>query len=192
MKIIDAPRIELLYAQDNLVIPCEKGQISELQRVLDDVGKIDRNKDYEVVIRRKKRRRSLNANNYSWVLTDQLADKLNITKDECHRLMLTRYGQTAKDKNGNNLIISALATIPQDALIETLGYIAPIKSGWVGSKEFIHYRILKGSSEFDTKEMSIFLDGIISECKEQGIETATPDELARMKAMWGEKKDGNY
>ena len=41
-----------------------------------------------------------------------------------------------------------------------------------------------GSSTFDTKEMSVFLDGIVSECKELGIETATPDELERMKQKW--------
>jgi hypothetical protein len=32
----------------------------------------------------------------------------------------------------------------------------------------------------DTKEMSILIDGIVSEAKEMGIETLTPDELARI------------
>mgnify|MGYP002522713106 CR=1 FL=1 len=41
-----------------------------------------------------------------------------------------------------------------------------------------------GSSHYDTKEMSDFIDGIVSEAEELGIETETPDELARLKAVW--------
>jgi hypothetical protein len=36
--------------------------------------------------------------------------------------------------------------------------------------------------------MSIFVDGIVSECKELGIPTDTPDEIARIKAAWGKEK----
>ena len=149
-----------------------------------------RNDDLRVYFEPIRRKRSLNANKYSWALSDQLADALRISKDECHRLMLERYGQTAKDENGNNIIISALATISPEELMARFGYIAPVKThGWVGNKEFIHYRVLKGSHEFDTREMSIFIDGIISECKEQDIETCTPDELERMKATWKGKDE---
>ena len=42
------------------------------------------------------------------------------------------------------------------------------------------YTVLAGSSTYDTKEMSELINGLVSECKEQGIETLTPDELARM------------
>lgn len=46
------------------------------------------------------------------------------------------------------------------------------------------YAKLKGTSEYDTKEMSRFIDGIVSEAKELGIETLPPDEVARMKREW--------
>jgi hypothetical protein len=29
---------------------------------------------------------------------------------------------------------------------------------------------------------------LIDECKEQGIETDTPEEIARLKALWGKEK----
>jgi hypothetical protein len=51
------------------------------------------------------------------------------------------------------------------------------------------YLLLKGSHELNTKDMSILLDGIISECHECGVETATPEEIIRMKAMWGMEYD---
>jgi hypothetical protein len=44
--------------------------------------------------------------------------------------------------------------------------------------------VYKGSSEFDTREMSIFIDGIVSEAKVMGIQTETPDQIAKMKALW--------
>jgi hypothetical protein len=37
---------------------------------------------------------------------------------------------------------------------------------------------------YDTKEMSVLIDGIVSEAKELGIETLTPDELERIKSAW--------
>ena len=49
------------------------------------------------------------------------------------------------------------------------------------------YMMLKGSSEYDTKEMSHLIDGLVSECKEMGIETLPPEELERMMAAYGKK-----
>ena len=55
---------------------------------------------------------------------------------------------------------------------------------FLNGKEFTHYKIYKGSSEFDTKEMSIFIDGIVQEATQLGIETRTPSELALLKSEW--------
>lgn len=46
--------------------------------------------------------------------------------------------------------------------------------------------MLAGSSTYDTKEMSELINGLVTECKEQGIETLPPDELARMMAEYEE------
>jgi hypothetical protein len=47
-----------------------------------------------------------------------------------------------------------------------------------------YYRFWVGSSNYNTKEMSIFIDGLVSECKEQGIETMTPAEIESMMKEW--------
>ena len=47
------------------------------------------------------------------------------------------------------------------------------------------YKIYRGSHTYDTKEMSVLIDGTVMEAKELGIETMTPAELAEMKARWG-------
>lgn len=43
----------------------------------------------------------------------------------------------------------------------------------------------RGSSTFNQKEMSQLIDMVVQDCKEQGVETATPNELERMKQEWG-------
>ena len=42
-----------------------------------------------------------------------------------------------------------------------------------------------GSSTYDTREMSVLIDGVVSECKELDIETISPTELREMKERWG-------
>ena len=36
--------------------------------------------------------------------------------------------------------------------------------------------MMSGSSTYDTKEMSVLINGLVTECKEQGIETLPPDD----------------
>ena len=48
----------------------------------------------------------------------------------------------------------------------------------------IEVQVYFGSSTFNTKEMSVFLDGIVRECKDLEIETYTPDMLERLKQQW--------
>jgi hypothetical protein len=47
------------------------------------------------------------------------------------------------------------------------------------------YKIYRGSHTYDTKEMSLLIDGTVADAKELGIETATPDEIRQMKERWG-------
>jgi hypothetical protein len=53
--------------------------------------------------------------------------------------------------------------------------------------KFTAYLMIKGTSEYNVAEMQKFLNMVVLEAKELGIETATPDEIARMNALWGEK-----
>ena len=43
-----------------------------------------------------------------------------------------------------------------------------------------------GSSTYDSAQMSRLLDLIVYDCKIQGIQTDTPEEIAKLKALWGE------
>lgn len=43
-----------------------------------------------------------------------------------------------------------------------------------------------GSSTYDTEQMSRLITSVVDECKEQGIETRTPEEIANLLSLWGE------
>ena len=131
----------------------------------------DRGKIFE--IKEKKRRRSLNANAYAWTLIGKLADALRISKDHCYLLMLKRYGQSE--------MVSVVSEIDVRGYFK---YYEAVGETELQGKNFTHYRVFKGSSEYDTREMSILVDGIVSECHEVGIETMTPSELAKLKELW--------
>lgn len=143
-------------------------------------------KPHEIEIREIKKKRSLNANNYSWALTDKLSDKLivcgvKLSKEQMHAEMIFRYGQVALDDNGEQVVYS---TAQEAKLPEFFPYAKAIRESELNGKTFTHYRIYRGSHTYNTKEMSIFISGIVEECKEQGIETMTPAELALLKEAW--------
>ena len=131
----------------------------------------DREKVFE--IKEHKEKRSLNANAYAWSLITKIADALRTSKEECYLEMLKRYGQSE--------IVSVLSEINVEGYFK---YYEPIATATLQGKEFTHYKIYKGSSEYDTREMSILIDGIVSEAKELGIETIPPNEIERLKTMW--------
>lgn len=55
----------------------------------------------------------------------------------------------------------------------------------IDDTEYVKGLAYFGSSTYNTKEMSVLIDSIVCEAKELGIETATPEELERMKREWG-------
>ena len=54
-------------------------------------------------------------------------------------------------------------------------------------KDVYFYRIYRGSHTYNSAEMAKLIEGTVQECKAQDIETATPDELAKMQALWSER-----
>ena len=134
-----------------------------------------------VTAKKYRKKRSLDANAYSWVLLDKMAKALGSTSEEVYEEMLRRYGYPLYDEDEKPVIISLKAGTDISALDIHLKLIG---EGHVQDKLFKHYKVIRGQSTYDTKEMSTFIDGIVSEAKELGIETLTPTELERIKAAW--------
>lgn len=151
--------------------------------MIDDTGKIDKflplifrlDKDtvYDVKIDKHREKRSLNANAYFWKLVTEIGNVLNKSKEEVYLQMLIDYGQSE--------MVSILSEI------DVKGYFKYYKlagTSILNGKEFNHYKIYKGSSEYDTKEMSILLNGVVQEAKNLGIKTKDDIELERLVEEW--------
>ena len=150
-----------------LTLSLAPNHIEEMNRLKDEklAVKIDKHRN----------RRSVNANAYAWVLINKIAEKMHMSKDYVYQLMLKRYGQ--------GTVISVLTEKLPDVQRE-LDYWEIHGYGKVNGREFTHIRFWVGSSKYNTKEMSVFIDGIVDEAREQGIETMTPDELSKMVGEW--------
>lgn len=142
-----------------------------------------REKELSVIAKQYRQKRSLDANAYYWLLLSKLADAVRISKTRAHNIMLRRYGQP-EVVDGQSIYVIVPDTLDGEnrALEADTYHLKPtseVKIGVDGTM-FRTYRMLRGSSTYDTKEMSILIDGLVSECKEIGIETLTPDEIKRM------------
>ena len=142
----------------------------------------DELKDAElnIDIKRYRKKRSLDANAYCWVLCSQMAQKLETSKEEVYEQMIQRYSEFDRDEDGY-ITVTMLDRIPIDKLG---GHWRAINH----QDGFTSYMRLVGSSEMNTEQMAHLLDGIVSEAKELGIETETPEEIERIKMLWQEKQ----
>lgn len=134
------------------------------KELLSYLWQLDKEKKYE--IKEWKKKRSLNSNSYAWVLITKIGNELRKSKEEVYLQMLKDYGQSE--------VVSILSSIDPVGYFK---YYEKIGIGEINNKSFTHYKIYKGSSEFDSKEMSIFIDGIVQECRALGIETLDEMEI---------------
>lgn len=160
------------FASRRITLMLTVNEDAAAKNLYDDLHEADK---LSIKIDKYREKRSLNANAYAWKLLTEIANVVRSSKDEVYLEMLKRYGQSE--------IISVLAHIP---IGEYVKYCEEAGESKLNGKLFKHYKVYKGSSEFDSREMSIFLDGVVSEAKEMGIQTMTPDEVARLKSLWGD------
>lgn len=124
-------------------------------------------------IERKKKKRSTDANALFWKLCTEIANVLRTDKDSIYIDMLKRYGQSE--------IVSVRSEINVKGYFK---YYDVFGKGYVNGKEFTHYKVFKGSSEYDTREMSILIDGIMDEAKNLDIDVISESEKALLLEEW--------
>ena len=129
----------------------------------------------------KRNKRSLDANAYFHLLVGKIADAMKPpeSKTKVKNLLICRYGQPLYIDEKPAIIKTQVP--PEVMEQQTLLHLEPCGCKTENGLELFYYHIFRGSHEYDTKEMATLIDGTISEAKELGIETLTPDELERLK-----------
>lgn len=141
---------------------------------IEDIKKL-RGCDISLEIKKWRNKRSLDANAYAWVLISEMAVKLEKSKEEIYLQMLKDYGVS--------LVVSVKSEEDIEKIEKAFKYYEPFGSGVVGEKQFTHYKIYIGSSNYDTKEMSIFIKGIVQEAEQLGIPTLTENEIMQLEGI---------
>ena len=159
-------------AEGKPLVTLEINERAFAMQLMDDLNLVDK---LSIKIDQYREMRSTRANAYAWALIGKIADKLRQNKDDIYLQMLRRYGQSD--------FVSVRADIPVRHYFK---YYEEAGESTLNGKLFKHYRVFKGSSEMDTKEMSIFIDGIVTEAKDLNIPTDTPEQIAKMKSLWRE------
>lgn len=130
---------------------------------------LDDTKIYEV--KEYKEKRNLDQNAKYWKLLNELALTLKIGVEELHFKMLKDYSQRYEILVPKNIKLRGIEYYEKKSKI--------IRNG----QEFIVYQIFTPSHELNTREFALLLQGLCDECKEQGIETLSPNELKKLEEM---------
>lgn len=151
------------------------------ESVLKEIEKL-KNSKLSIQVKKYRKKRSLDANAYLWVLCSKLAIVHETSKDEIYEEMLQKYGELYQDDEGNYIIITLRADIDTSKIDGHWKYYKSSADG-----KFKSYLMIKGTSQYDSLEMSRFVDMVVQEAKDDGIDVLPPDELERIKALWGVK-----
>lgn len=153
----------------------DEGNISEIDNL--------NGKKLRIVVKPYREKRSLNSNGYAWHLMQEIAEKVGSTKDEVYLNMLQRYSRAFTHMIVHPEVIPRLSE--QYRVVRDLGEVKV--NGQIGHQVQVYF----GSSTFDTKEMSVFLDGIIDECRGLGIDIIPNSDIDRLKEEWDKERKKN-
>lgn len=136
------------------------------------VDAVKQGKTYTVEIKEYRKKRSLNQNDMYWSVLTSFAEVLNISNARAHNLLLRRYGQLERYEDKPVYVVLPDTEEAEKRADEAESYhlkpTSQVKEGKDGQM-YRTYMLLRGSSTYDTKEMTRLLDGLLDECKEMGI-----------------------
>lgn len=171
---INALNIDFLTGKTLLTL-----EVNEKEAAKQGFDELHEAEKLSIEIKKYRKKRSLDANAYAWVLMDKLAEKTGVTKTEIYRSYIKEIGGNSDVVCVKNEALEKLCDGWQHNGIGWQTDTMPSKLD--GCTNVILYY---GSSTYDTAQMKRLIDNIVQDCKEQGIETATPAEIADMLSLW--------
>ena len=159
------------YKTQKAVLTLELNERNNATRMFDKLNQCEK---LAINIDKWRDKRCTEAIAYAWVLIGKIADCVGASKDEVYLEMLKRYGQTFVSKIQNEKVELFKRKEKYWQEHETLE----------PEEKAQYFRVWVGSSDYNTEEMSIFINGIVSEAEELDIETKTPSQIAQLMSLW--------
>lgn len=145
----------------------DSNQCEQLEKLQDKVI------DAKLSVFREKR--SLSANAYAWVLINKLADAMEQPDVDIYRHHIKEMG-VYRDVEVNEDAVNTLKVVWE---AYGLGWLAE-KVDFGKTEDKVLLRLWYGSSSYNTKQMSRFINSIVQDCQALGIETMTQAEIDRL------------
>jgi len=169
---INKKDISTNYKELNISISKDK-----IKLFMNNICNKKNDKKYTLEIKEYKEKRSLSANGLCWVLCQKIADVINSSKDEVYETMIKRYAPF--------IIYPVWEEILDDLLLNFKYYEVENARYHKDGRAICDVKVYKGSSNYDTKEMSKFINSIIDECKLLDIDVMDQNEVDSLIKSWG-------
>ena len=128
--------------------------------------------DCEITVKKYRKKRSLDANSYAWVLISKIAERKRITKTEVYRNAIREIGGVSDTFSMRKV---AVKRFQEEWSKKGTGWqVEDIGSRTPGWTNVIAYY---GSSTYDTKQMADLIDSLIQDAKALGIETEDDNKI---------------
>ena len=180
-----ASHIKIQYPEDlqqmEIVLTTTRTQ-QNIQEVMKLKKIVEEGKLLKVDIKQYRKRRSLDANAYCWILSQKIAEKIGNTKEYVYKKAIREVGQFEIVPIRNDAVERWIKNWES----EGLGWQSIVmgESKLEGYTNTINYF---GSSVYNTKEMSLLLEELVYQAKELGIDTMTDTEKRELLDMWENK-----
>ena len=137
--------------------------------------------ELDVEIKKHREKRSMNANSYFHVLVNKIAAETGGSDETVKRRLVVAYGAIDTYDDGLKIGFKLPASVDVDKIYP---YVRCFDTREENGKLFKCYLVYKHTSDMDSKEMARLIDGAVAEARELGIETDTPEQIARYKEAW--------
>lgn len=140
----------------------------------------------DVKVEPHKEKRTYRANAYFWTLANKLANKLSVQGSKPISAEMV-YLQYVRDFGKSAIVYlrndpQVVYTFCRSWEKQGMGWIALEQPARSGAK-VREVQVFYGSSVYTRDEMARLIEAVVEDCKEQGIETKTPNEIADMLSL---------
>ena len=140
-----------------------------------------------IEIKKYSKMKSSEQNGYYWSLLSKLAEKMGTSKPFMHNKMLRKYGQY-EAVGGKDVVVFIPDTDEalEKAMESETFHVKPTSKTEVRENGIRYrlYMLVKGSREYDSYEMAKLIDGLVTECNENGIKVLPIKETERALKTW--------
>lgn len=137
--------------------------------------------DFEILPQKqKKKRRSLDANAYAWVLIHQIAARIGLPPLDVYRNAVRDLGGVSEEPEC--IGVSELEQYIRSWVGDHLG--RQVKIFPANVLGYVNCIRVHGSSDFDTSQMARFIDGLIQDAEALEIEVRDPGWVQSLVESW--------